>query len=68
MHCHENFREKNREKIDTRRQRGKIKQNHTPEGCKETENAERGAHCICESVIPFISKRFSRGSAPTAKI
>lgn len=48
--------------------RGKIKQNHTPEGCKETENAERGAHCICESVIPFISKRFSRGSAPTAKI
>lgn len=34
----------------------------------ETENADRGAHCICERIAPFMSKRLRRGSAPTAKI
>ena len=41
---------------------------HTPDGCRETENADGGAHCICERIAPLMSKRHRRGSAPTAKI
>lgn len=40
----------------------------TPEGCKETENADVGAHWICETISPFMFNRVSDGSAPTARI
>lgn len=41
---------------------------HTPSECRDTEKADGEAHCICERIMPFMSKRLSRGSAPTAKI
>lgn len=43
-------------------------QDNTPDGCKEIEKEDGGAHCICERVTPFMSNRLSRGSAPTASI
>ena len=41
---------------------------HTPDECMEMEKADGGAHFICERTAPFIVKRDSAGSAPTAKI
>lgn len=40
----------------------------TPEGCNEIENADSGAHWICEIISPLILNRLSVGSDPTAKI
>ena len=37
-------------------------------GCNETENVDRGTHCILESIAPLMSYRLSSGSAPTAEI
>jgi len=39
-----------------------------PDECMEIENADGGAHFICERTAPLIVKRESAGSAPTAKI
>lgn len=44
------------------------KAEHTPDGCKEAENADWGKHCICERTAPFMSYRLTSGSAPTATI
>jgi len=41
---------------------------HTPAECKEIEKDDEGAHCICERIVPFMSKRLTRGSVPTVKI
>lgn len=50
------------------KKKGSAKEKHTPDGCKEIEKADWGAHCICERIAPFMSKRWSKGSAPTANI
>jgi len=53
---------------DTKHNGNDFKTEHTPAGCKEIEKDEEGAHCICERIVPFMSKRLSRGSVPTVKI
>lgn len=49
-------------------QKGSHRRELTPEGCKEMENADVGAHSICEMISPFIFNRVSNDSAPTARI
>lgn len=50
------------------RKRAKRLQKHTPDRCKETENADSGAHLIWDKILPFMSIRLSIDEAPTAKI
>jgi hypothetical protein len=70
--CHLNDKACSGEQIAQRPHKGTIKLRdrkiHTPDEWIEIENADKGAHLICDRTAPLIVIRESTGSAPTARI